>query len=493
MPSERSLLPYQKLWAEDESGICVIEKSRRIGISWAEALASVRHVVRKNGPGNVYYQSYAHDMTSGFIGDCAEWAEIFQDVADAVGEVAFEENGRTKRSFRIEAATGKEILAMTSAPRGFRSRGRPRDRAIIDEAAFVDDLAQVLKAARAFRIWGGQLRVISTHNGEHSEFHKLCEAIREGSQPGSIHRVTFRDALDQGLYRRICTITGATWSRKAEEAWEAEVRAEYGEDAAEELDCIPNAAGGHWLAWELIRKAEDRTGEAGDPQFYKNGSVFVGVDVARRRDLFVIVVLELVGDVLWVRQIIEARNITFSEQDQLLDEVVARYRPVRIAMDQTGMGEKPVEDAMGRYGELRVEGVLMSTARRLDVATALREVFEDARIRIPANNPALRADLRSVRTEEGPTGAPRLIVPRTAEGRGEDRSHTEKTHADRFWAMALAAAAAATGPVEFGYVPAPRGRSKRTEEGAGGSSRAFWRPDHSGDYGGGGNRRWEAW
>ena len=388
--------------------------------------------------------------------------------------------------------TGKSIVAMTSAPRGFRSRGRPRDRAVVDEAAFVDDLGQVLKAARAFRIWGGQIRVLSSHNGENSEFNLLCQAVREGTIPGSIHRVTFRDALAQGLYKRICRITGETWSPEAEEAWEAEVRAEYGEDAAEELDCIPASGAGHWLSWQLIHGAERPA--AGKPELFAGGQTFIGVDVARRRDLFVIVVLELVGDVLWVREIIEARGITFSEQDALLDEAVARYRPTRIAMDQTGMGEKPVEDAQRRHGSMRVEGVLMTTPRRLDVATALREVFEDSRIRIPKKNAALRADLRSVRTEDGPTGAPRLVVPRTREGRGEEKDHAEKTHADRFWAMALAAAAAATGPVEFGYTAAPRGRSARTAEGPAGS-RGFWKPDHSGDYRTGASRseRWGAW
>ncbi len=485
----RSLLPYQSRWVRDESGIAVIEKSRRIGISWAEAYGAVRHVGRRTNPGNVYYQSYAKDMTSGFIGDCSEWAETVQGVASIVGEDVFEEDGRKRWTFRMEAATGKEILAMTSAPRGFRSRGRPRDRAIIDEAAFVDDLGQVLKAARAFRIWGGQVRVISTHNGENSEFALLCQAIREGTVPGSIHRVTFRDALDHGLYKRICQINERTWSPEAEEAWEAEVRAEYGEDAAEELDCIPASGAGHWLSWPIIHGAEHA--DAGWPDLYAGGATFIGVDVARRRDLFVIVVLELVGDVLWVREIIEARNITFSEQDALLDEAVKRYRPVRIVMDQTGMGEKPVEDAQRRHGSMRVEGVLMTTARRLDVATALREVFEDGRIRIPEKSAALRADLRSVRTEDGPTGAPRLIVPRTKEGKGEDRAHAEKTHADRFWAMALAAAGAATGPVEFDYTAAPRARSARTADGPAGS-RGFLRPDHSGDWKRGPSRA-EAW
>ena len=452
---DRSLLPYQSAWLrEDAAGIAVMEKSRRIGISWAEAFGAVRHIGRREAPGNVYYQSYAKDMTSGFIGDCAEWAELVQGVASVVDEDVFEENERKVWTYRVQATTGKEIVAMTSAPRAFRSRGRPRDRAIIDEAAFVDDLGEVLKAARAFRLWGGQVRIVSTHNGESSEFARLCHAIREGTQPGAIHKVTFRDALAQGLYRRICRITGAEWSPEAEAQWEADIRAEYGEDAAEELDCVPASGAGHWLSWQLIHNAE--RADAGDPERYAGGLTYVGVDVARRRDLFVIAVLERVGDVLWVRELITARGITFSEQDALLDEVFQRYRVSRCAMDQTGMGEKPVEDAQARHGNLRVEGVLMTGPRRLDVATALREVMEDSELRIPQKDEALRQDLRSVRTEDGPTGAPRLLVPRTKEGKGEERGREhQKTHADRFWAIALACAAAAGagGPVEGHGLP----------------------------------------
>ena len=36
---------------------------------------------------------------------------------------------------------------------------------MIDEAAFHDDLPELLKAALAFTMWGGVVRVISTHNG----------------------------------------------------------------------------------------------------------------------------------------------------------------------------------------------------------------------------------------------------------------------------------------------------------------------------------------
>ena len=41
----------------------------------------------------------------------------------------------------------------------------------------------------------------------------------------------------------------------------------------------------------------------------------MGVDIGRRHDLFVIAVLEKVGDVLWTREIVERKGATFAEQD----------------------------------------------------------------------------------------------------------------------------------------------------------------------------------
>ena len=426
----RTLLPYQDRWVQDPAGLKVIEKSRRIGMSWAESYDSVMHA--GFGAGDVYYQSYARDMTRGFIDDAAEWAHVVQAGASAVGETLIDlDDGSAVQAFRIEFDSGKQIVAMSSSPRGFRSKGRPGDWGVVDEAAFVDNLGEVLKAVLAFRMWGGSVHVLSTHNGEASEFNALVRDVRDGSVPGSLHTVTLRQALDEGLYRRICEVTGARWSLGAEAEWEAGIRAEYGHRAAEELDCIPAAGTGAWLAWALIQAAEDAL--AGDPEHYEGGLTYIGIDVARRRDLWVAIVLELVGDVLWVREMRAERDITFAEQRTIVAQLVGRYRPVRIAVDQTGMGEAVVEQLQIDYGTLRVEGVVMTAPRRLDIATALREAMEDQRLRIPADDQVLRLDLHAVRVEVGPTGAARLVAERA----GTDG------HADRFWALALACGAAA--------------------------------------------------
>ena len=433
----RTLLPYQRRWVEDRSGLKVIEKSRRIGLSWAEAYDSVMHAgVEGDGGGNVYYQSYAHDMTRGFITDCAEWAAVLQAGAAELGETLIElDDGEKVPAFRLILASGREIVAMTSAPRGFRSKGRPGDRAIVDEAAFVDSLAEVLKAAMAFRIWGGTVHVLSTHNGEASPFNTLARDIEEGRRPGSLHTVTFADAVRDGLGCRRFEVTGREWTAPAEAEWVAETRSEYGEDAAEELDCVPSRGAGAWLAWEQIRAAEHD--EAGDPGRFDGGRTVIGNDIARRKHLWVAWVLHLVGDVGWTREVVELRNAKFAEQDAELDRLDERYRPSLIWMDQTGMGEKPVEDAIGRYGRHRVEGVLMSPGRRLDLATVCRRRFEDRTVRIPASE-AIRQDLRAVKRAPGPAGGVRLVSEESKDG-----------HADRFWALALACGAAETRPARY--------------------------------------------
>jgi phage FluMu gp28-like protein len=117
-----------------------------------------------------------------------------------------------------------------------------------------------------------------------------------------------------------------------------------------------------------------------------------------------------------------------------------KYKVVRLVMDQTGMGEKPVEDAKRRYGQMTVEGVIMSGARELAVATSARQGFEDHKVRIPMGDPVLRADLHKIQKVIGPTGNPRLVTNRDSEG-----------HADRAWAafLGLAAADKTGGLIEY--------------------------------------------
>lgn len=224
----------------DNSRLKIWEKSRRIGASWCEAAASVLAAVEGR---NTIYLSYNLDMTATFIADCAGWAKAFNLELSRGGVKEILDENRDILGYRVRFKNGKTIQALSSKPNNIRSK---QARVVIDEAAFCQNFPELLKAAKALLMWGGQLIVLSTHDGVDNEFNLLCEAIRQGGPEGlgwSLHRTDIHQAIADGLFRRICQVDPArgahTWSPESEAEWLAETLAEYGVDAEEELLCIP--------------------------------------------------------------------------------------------------------------------------------------------------------------------------------------------------------------------------------------------------------------
>ena len=123
---------------------------------------------------------------------------------------------------------------------------------ILDEAAFMDDLSEVLKAALALLMWGGKVVVCSTHNGEMNPFNGLINDIRGGRRRGAVMRLTFEEALAEGLCKRILLTQGKVWSPEAEAEWREKILAIYADNADEELHVIPNPASGVYIPSALI-------------------------------------------------------------------------------------------------------------------------------------------------------------------------------------------------------------------------------------------------
>ncbi|MGI8839748.1 MAG: terminase large subunit domain-containing protein [Caulobacteraceae bacterium] len=422
------------------SGFVVIEKSRRIGLTWGlAALAVLCAATRRSARGkNSFYIGYNLDMAREFVAICAMWAEAFGHVGAEVGEELFEDAaGKHVAAFRITFASGFKIVALPSRPRSLRGI---QGQVILDEAAFHDELEEMLKAAMAMLIWGGNVIVVSTHDGVSNAFNQLLDRIRAGEQKGAPLTITFADAQGDGLYERTCLVKGETPSAAGAVEWEADIRGYYGENAEEELDCVPRAGAGSLIKPEDLAACEHA--DAGDPERYGGGLMYVGRDVARRVDGAIVWGFELVGDVLWLRDRYEEHGATFKHQDDYMDGLFASRRIASCWIDQTGMGEKVVEDAQGRHGSYRVVGVLLTAPNRLDLATSLVQRFERGLIRVPPD-PIIRADLRAVKKAAGAQGQVRLV-------------NDDKVHADRFWAAGLACRAADTPGTEFDYLPVPR-------------------------------------
>jgi phage FluMu gp28-like protein len=404
------LLGYQQRWHLDVSRVRIAEKSRRIGFSWgclgAEAVleAGTR---REAGGMDQFYMGYNRDMAAEFIGDCAFFARAYQE---ALGSQAFqagqigversvvilENERRDIITYSVRLASGFKIEALSSNPHNWRGR---QGHARVDEAAFHPGLQEVIKGALAFLMWGGRVDIVSSHNGEESEFNTLIKAVIAGKLPWSHHRVTFDDALGDGFYGRVALVRGQKWTKQGEIDYRAATYADYPrpEDAAEELDCVPKRGSGVYFPRALIEKRWI----AGLPVFYfakpaeyvlddarldvarawLNETVIpalralnparrhaLGQDFGRSGDLSVIWALAERAAGVWETALyIELRNIPFDVQQLILLAVIDRLPHFhRGCLDARGNGQAHAEAAMQytakKFGRPRIECV-MATAQ----------------------------------------------------------------------------------------------------------------------------------
>lgn len=469
MSEAQVLLPHQQRWIGDPAQVKIWEKSRRIGASWGDAADSVLTAASQKGAGgmDVFYIGYNKEMALEYIDDCAAWARQYHKVAVTVEEVVFKNEGRDGsdiQAFKINFASGYKIVALSSRPANLRGK---QGKIVIDEAAFHDDLRGLLKAALAMRMWGGKVEIISTHNGDDSFFNELITDVRAGKKNYSLHRTTLDEALEQGLYRRICLVLGKEWTPEGEAAWRQELFDDYPfqEDAEEELLCVPMSSAGAYLTRALIESCMDplipilrwgcKDEFARQPKHTREGECldwlkenvlplletlpqgrpcYFGEDFGRTGDLTVIWPIQE-GQTLKCHTpfLVELRNVPFEQQKQILFFIVDRLPIFRGgALDARGNGQYLAEVAMQRYGEARISQVMLSNQWYLENMPKLKATLEDRTFAIPRDGDVLD-DLRALRMEKG--------IPKIPDGKKALGRDGGQRHGDSAIAACLAVAA----------------------------------------------------
>ncbi|WP_431281648.1 hypothetical protein ACQW02_19880 [Humitalea sp. 24SJ18S-53] len=470
-------LPYQQdlMASVSHHAVTVAEKSRRTGFTWAvAAVAALTSAAQADAEGmDVFYMGYEKDMTREFIDYVGDWGKEFQLAASGVEEFVWKNPDKADDeigAFRITFASGFEVVALPSVARALRGK---QGLVIIDEAAFVDDLEAVLKAAMAHLIWGGKVVILSTHNGEANAFNALVNDIRGGRADYNLLRCTFEDAIGQGLYERVCLRTGQAPTEEGKAAWKAQIEKQYRHNADEELHVIPSPLSGTWLPGVLIEARMDPSIpvlrwaappgfvtwrddiRARDVQAWLEEHVApllatldprtphaFGQDFARKVDLSVMWPLAIGRDL--VRRtpfVLELRNMPYSQQQQVLRFICDRLPLLRaIALDATGNGMAHAEAAADRYGS-RVLQVMMTEPWYREFMPPLKTAFEDAMITIPKDRD-IETDFRMARLVRG--------VPRIPERTQDDSG---QRHGDAPIACALALMASKAAPEAYAYEP----------------------------------------
>lgn len=390
------LLPYQQRWVCDPSPLKIWLASRQIGKSFALAMEAVRESLTSKCDNLILSSS---ERQSSEVMRKVYMHLRFFDVKSA-GVLRAERDTKEE----VELPNGSRIVSLPSNPdtvRGFSGN------VFLDEFAFHSDTQGIWRAMYPTVTRGYAVRISSTPNGKQNMFYRLWSDDARFSR----HHVDIHEARREGLNVDLDKLREGIADP---EAW------------AQEFECAFLDEATAYLTYGLISACEHPSATAETPPgFAPRGQLYLGVDVGRKHDLTVMWLIERVGDVFWTRMVREMRGEPFSIQRDSLYSLLENGSVRRACVDASGIGAQIAEEAGEKFGA-KVEAVTFTNKVKEDLAVTARRHFEDRTLRIPSDR-KLREDLHSVKRSLTPSGNVRFGAERGGE-----------SHADRFWALALA-------------------------------------------------------
>lgn len=416
------LLPYQIRWVEDDSPLKVVVKARQTGYSFSSTIRAVLRCLQRR-------------MTWIFLSKGERQSLMLMEkvqehirscgLVSQMNESQFFE-GTLIKQLEVRFPNGSVIYGLPANPdtaRGYTGN------VTLDEFAFHADAERIYTALYPITTRGYGLEVISTPNGQQGKYYEiakgagLVDGARAKDNRWSAHKTSIYEAVEQGLKVDLDRLRGGV----NEETWRQEFCCEFISSASEWItaelfqSCVSSDASSDWRLtngdWRAKSEITDR-----EPQIY------AGWDIARNRDLSVIWLNELVGDVTWTRGVIEMRNMATPDQVREARSIMPHVR--RMNIDKSGMG-LAVFEQLERDHPGKVEGVQFTQPKKEALAVLARRRMEEMKVRVP-DDERVRASFRSVKKTQNAIGQTRF-----------DTEHDARFgHADHWWAFCLAEAAA---------------------------------------------------
>jgi len=481
------LMAHQVDWISDKSPLKVAAKGRRTGITYAEALDDTLIAATKKSEGgdNIFYIGDTKEKGLEFIRYVAHFARIVsQELAAQVEDYLFPDkqpDGSTKfiAAYKVTFASGFRVIALSSRPANIRGL---QGIVVIDEAAFHQDVASVLDAVNALLIWGGRIRIISSHNGEDNPFNQLIKDTKAGLYDYTIHHIPFSLAIKNGLFDRVRLMLGPQeceqrgWSndKPGFTKWVSTIVRSYGprvEARDEELEAIPRKSSGLYFPRTLVQRAQDSTAPvttwAVEEEFYlrpdrimaadswfeanllpllnrldrKRRSV-LGQDFGRNGDMSAILVSQELTKGYWRPAfLLELRRVSFDVQRHLLFKILDMLPLWLAKLDARGNGQSHAEAAAQKYGPERVECVMFTASWYAEHFPRYKSALEDQTFLLPGGENIV-LDHRLVILKNG---FPGMSSDHLQGADGEDR------HGDSAVAGVLAHAASEMDVEEYDY------------------------------------------
>ena len=446
IPPKAKLLPYQRAWVLDTSRLKLAVKGRQIGWTWASGYGLVRRKGVKGATLDAWISSRDEEQARLFLEDCKAFGHMLDVGTTDLGEKLLDDKGSS--SFTLQLANGIRIHSMSSNPDA--QAGKRGDR-VLDEFALHPDPRKLYAIAYPGITWGGSMEIFSTPRGSDNFFQKLIGEIEDGNpKKFSYHKVTLEDALAQGFLAKLQEKLppGDERQEMDEQEYFDFIRdgAPDEETFNQEYMCVPSDDATAFFPYaDIDRCTVPGAGTTGCKEAKKTwtltwrsaepiggGDLFGGYDIGRRKDLSAFWLGEKDAGVVKTRVVVVMNRVKFSKQYDTIDEWCSLPNFRRLALDMTGMGEKPYEDMVDKYG-YKAEGVRFGSATKEAMAMQCKKALEDAAWLIPGERYVV-ADFRKIKKLTTAGDNVRFDASRDADG-----------HSDRFWGGALMYDAASSG------------------------------------------------
>src|SRR5436190_3440936 len=204
-------LPYQQRWILDESPLRIIQKSRQVGITYADAYDSVIKASGRDARLDVWVSSRDQVQAKLYLEDCKFWAVFLHLYFSDLGLLILDEKTNSS-AYVLQFASGRRIYCLSSNPNALAGK---RGHVKLDEFALHSDQRLLYRVAKPVTMWGGQLSIISTHRGATTLFNQLIREITENGNPmgWSLHTVPIQKAVEEGIVERINEKSGRNETR----------------------------------------------------------------------------------------------------------------------------------------------------------------------------------------------------------------------------------------------------------------------------------------
>lgn len=391
---------YQQTWLLDRSRFSLLLKCRQIGASHTYAAAAVLWgiwgeqtsivSIGEREATDVVHKASLHAHALHSLG--SEWAKPYV----------------TKKGVYLASKGSVTALPSSSAGRGKSGN------VLLDEAAYYQNAKEVWDGASASALHGYRLRVMSTPNGTGNLFHQLCTDDKSSAGYRK-HVVTLDDAIADGM------------NVDVNECWKLAL----GDPRLfnQLFRCKFLDGDTQYIPSSLVTRA------IVDDTYCYEGETYAGLDIGRTADITALVVVKKDADgVCWEQHVYECKRTSQEALDGIVEQAFREHRLRRLCVDATGLGAFPAEALQKKYGRFKVEPVVFTQGSKEDLATTLYQVLADEKLRLARSSQALRDDMMSLRRIVTSAGNVRYDAP-----------HTDKGHADRAWALALALHACSRG------------------------------------------------